>query len=179
MSSTASIQNPVQAAGSPSVALPYLSDEGLEAIHQVSSHNQYGEEQQINIVDEVPLTIKVDGEELVTLMTLGTLPEKLVLGYLRNQTLFEHPSQIKSVVVDWDREHAEVTTVDGEGVRGFDTTRRTVTTGCGQGTILSCTLDKLYDHRLPDIPVRQSDIYKVLGQIKNFNKACSNRMSFG
>ena len=104
MSSTASIQNPVQAAGSPSVALPYLSNEGLEAIHQVSSHNQYGEEQQINIVDEVPLTIKVDGEELVTLMTLGTHPEKLVLGYLRNQTLFEHPSQIKSVVVDWDRD---------------------------------------------------------------------------
>ena len=171
MSSTASIQNPVNTAGSPGSAVPYLSDEGLEAIHQVSSHNQYGEEQQINIVDEVPLTIKVDGEELVTLMTLGTHPEKLVLGYLRNQTLFEHPSQIKSVVVDWEREHAEVTTVDGEGVRGFDTSRRTVTTGCGQGTILSCTLDKLYDHRLPDIPVRQSDIYNVLGQIKNFNKA--------
>ena len=122
-------------------------------------------------VDEVPLTIKVDGDELVTLMTLGTHPEKLVLGYLRNQTLFESPGQIKSISVDWDRELADVITVDGEGVRGFDTSRRTVTTGCGQGTILSCTLDKLYDHRLPEIEVKQSDIYRVLGQVKNHNKA--------
>ena len=75
---------------------PFLSNEGLESIHQVSSHNQYGEEETINIVDELPLTIKVDGEELVTLMTLGTHPERLVLGYLRNQTLFESPEQIKS-----------------------------------------------------------------------------------
>ena len=67
MSSTASIQNPVHSTGSPGSAVPYLSDEGLEAIHQVSSHNQYGEEQQINIVDEVPLTIKVDGEELLVM----------------------------------------------------------------------------------------------------------------
>jgi FdhD protein len=151
--------------------MPELSNEGLESIHQVSSHNQYGEEQTINIVDEIPLTIKVDGAELVTLMTLGTHPEKLVLGYLRNQTLFEHPGQIKSITVDWDRELAEVTTIDGEGVRGFDTSRRIVTTGCGQGTILSCTLDKLYEHRLPETEIRQSDVYRVLGQVKNYNKA--------
>jgi FdhD protein len=151
--------------------LPRMTDQGLESIHRVSSRNQFGEEQEISIVDEIPLTIKIDGEELVTLMTLGTHPEKLVLGYLRNQTLFEDPREIKSVEVDWDRELAEVTTVDGEGVKGIDTSRRTVTTGCGQGTILSCTLDKLYDHRLPEIEVFQSDIYRVLGQIKNFNKA--------
>lgn len=158
-------------AGAEDEVMPQLTDEGLESIHKVSSHNQFGEEQTINIVDEVPLTIKVDGDELVTLMTLGTHPEKLVLGYLRNQTLFESPGQIKSISVDWDRELADVITVDGEGVRGFDTSRRTVTTGCGQGTILSCTLDKLYDHRLPEIEVKQSDIYRVLGQVKNHNKA--------
>ena len=56
---------------------PFLSNEGLESIHQVRSHNQFGEEHTINIVDELPLTIKVDGEELVTLMTLGTHPERL------------------------------------------------------------------------------------------------------
>ncbi len=151
--------------------LPKMTDQGLESIHKVSSRNQFGEEQDINIVDEIPLTIKIDGEELVTLMTLGTHPEKLVLGYLRNQTLFSDPREIKSVEVDWSRELAEVSTVDGEGVKGIDTSRRTVTTGCGQGTILSCTLDKLYDHRLPETEVLQSDIYRVLGQIKDFNRA--------
>jgi len=151
--------------------LPELTHEGLESIHQVNSKNQYGIDQQINIVDELPLTIKVDSEELVTLMTLGSRPELLVLGYLRNQALFEHPGQIKSVQVDWDRELAEVTTRDGKGLQGFDTSRKTVTTGCGQGTILSCTLDKLYEHRLSPTTVRQSEIYRVLNRVKDYNKA--------
>ncbi len=151
--------------------LPLLTNEGLESIHQVDSKNQYGQDQQTNIVDELPLTIKVDGEELVTLMTLGSRPELLVLGYLRNQTLFEHPGQIKSIKVNWDRELAEVTTRDGNGLQGFDTSRKTVTTGCGQGTILSCTLDKLYEHRLPESTLRQSEIYEVLNRVKNHNKA--------
>ncbi|WP_423906352.1 formate dehydrogenase accessory sulfurtransferase FdhD [Candidatus Spongiihabitans sp.] len=149
---------------------PKMSDAGLEAIHQVQSHNQFGEQQTINIVGELPLTIKVDGQELVTLMTLGTHPEKLTLGYLRNQTLFQNPAEIESVMVDWDRELVEVTTVAGKGVPIFDELSRTVTTGCGQGTILSCTLDKLYDHRLPNIKIKQSDIYTALKQVAQCNK---------
>lgn len=149
---------------------PIMSDARLESIHPAEALNQYGKKGQISIVGEVPLTIKVDGKELVTLMTLGAKPELLVLGYLRNQTLFDHPAEISAVSVDWQREVAEVTTVSGQGIVGIDTSNRTVTTGCGQGTILSCTLDKLYDHRLPEISIKQSDIYKVLGQVKHFNK---------
>ena len=152
-------------------SLPLLSDEGVEGIYRAPARNQYGEERDIDIVGEMPLTIKVDGQELVTLMTLGTHPEKLALGYLRNQTLFENPMDIASIQVDWERELAEVTTIDGRGIRGFDTSKRTVTSGCGQGTILSCTLDKLYRHRLPDIEIRQSDIYKVLQQVAGLNRA--------
>ena len=150
--------------------LPKMSHAGLESIHQVQAHNQFGELQTINIVGEQPLTIKVDGQELVTLMTLGTHPEKLVLGYLRNQMLFDNLVEIESVMVDWDREVADVVTVGGEGIPSLEKLNRTVTTGCGQGTILSCTLGKLYEHRLPDIKIRQSDIYTVLKQIVRFNK---------
>ena len=152
-----------------------MSNAGLESIHQVRAHNQFGDEQTINIVGELPLTIKIDGRELVTLMTLGTHPEKLVLGYLRNQTLFERPGEIASIRVDWERELADVTTVDGNGAPRLNldsgSLRRTVTTGCGQGTVLSCTLDKLYDHRLPDIQIKQSAIYNVLAQVARHNKA--------
>ena len=150
---------------------PEMTDAGLESIHEVASHNQRGEAERINIVGEIPLTIKVDGRELVTLMTLGTHPEKLVLGYLRNQTLFANLEEIASVKVDWDREIAEVRTVAGSGVPGLERMKRTVTTGCGQGTILSCTLDKLYDHRLPPRKILQSDIYRTLAQVSRHNKA--------
>ncbi len=162
--------NATRADPSHHIPTPALSDAGLESIHQVPSHDQYGDQKIINIVGEIPLTIKVDGQELVTLMTLGTHPEKLVLGYLRNQTLFEDLGEIKSITVDWDRELAEVATYRGKGVPEFDKLKRTVTTGCGQGTVLSCTLDKLYEHWLPESKIRQSDIYKVLKEITKYNK---------
>ena len=152
-------------------ARPQISNAGLESSHQVSSRNQFGIETRINIVGELPLTIKVDGRELVTLMTLGTHPEKLVLGYLRNQTLFTRPEEIASVNIDWEREVAEVRTVAGNGVPGMQHLKRTVTTGCGQGTILSCTLDKLYEHRLPPRKILQSEIYQTLAQVARHNKA--------
>ncbi len=155
----------------PGTTLPLMSDEAIASIHEAESLNQFGEKQVINIVGEVPLTIKVDGKELVTLMTLGTHPEKLVLGYLRNQTLFDSPSRIQSITVDWDRELAEVVTVDGNGIGEIDTTKRTITTGCGQGTILSCTLDKLYDYKLSKTEIKQSDIYGVLKSVSDYNQA--------
>ena len=155
----------------PGTTLPLMSDEAIASIHEVESLNQFGEKRVINIVGEVPLTIKVDGKELVTLMTLGTHPEKLVLGYLRNQTLFDSPSRIQSITVDWDRELAEVVTVDGNGIGEIDTTKRTITTGCGQGTILSCTLDKLYDYKLSKTEIKQSDIYGVLKSVSDYNQA--------
>jgi len=154
----------------PPAGRPRLSDAGLESIHRVAALDQFGASRDINIVGEVPLTTKVDGQELVTLMTLGARPEMLVLGYLRNQTQFGDPAEIRSVMVNWDREVAEVETREGKGITGVDTSKRTVTTGCGQGTILSCTLDKLYDHRLPPTEIRQSDIYEMLGKIRDHNK---------
>lgn len=161
----------VQPASAHDSPRPLLSDAGIDSIHRVPAHNQFGDAQRIHIVGELPLTIKVDARELVTLMTLGTHPEKLVLGYLRNQTLFTHLHEIESVTVDWEREVADVRTTAGNGVPGIENVTRTVTTGCGQGTILSCTLDKLYDHRLPPRKILQSDIYRTLAQVSNYNKA--------
>lgn len=151
--------------------MPQLSEQGLTAVYRAPAQNQYGESHEVNIVGEIPLTIKVDGKELVTLMTLGTHPEKLVLGYLRNQNLFASPNQIASIQVDWLHEVAAVTTIAGNGISKLDTSRYTVTSGCGQGTMLSCTLDQLYQHRLPPITIKQSDIYRVLKQVARYNHA--------
>jgi FdhD protein len=45
-----------------------------------------------------------------------------------------------------------------------------VTTGCGQGTVFSCTLDKLYDVRLPEVSLRQSTVYRLLENIRTENE---------
>ncbi|MBT6347788.1 MAG: sulfurtransferase FdhD, partial [Proteobacteria bacterium] len=128
---------------------PVLSDEGLDPTRPVTARDEFGDPRELNIAGECPLTIKVDHAEVVTLMTLGTYPEKLTLGYLRNQRLIDDINEIAEVRVDWDRETVDVFTAHGDGIVDLHEkiAKRTVTSGCGQGTIFSCTLDKLYDTR--------------------------------
>ncbi len=126
----------------------------------------------MRVAGEFPLTIRVDGQEVVTLMTLGTHPELLALGYLRNQRLIESVEDIKSIDVNWERETAQVETYRGEGIIDWESkmAKRTVTTGCGQGTIFSCTLDKIYENPLPVVHLRQSALYALLRNIANYNE---------
>ena len=151
--------------------LPRMSDAGLAPTHPVTAIDEYGASRELQVAGEFPLTIKVDGRELVTLMTLGCQPEFLTLGYLRNQRLIEDLDDIEAVEVDWDREQVEVTTRAGRGVSDWEEklSKRTVTTGCGQGTVFSCTLDKIYDVRLQPPALSQSRIYALLRAITAYN----------
>lgn len=151
---------------------PHMSRAGLAPTHPVTAVDEHGARRELRIAGEFPLTVKVDRREVVTLMTLGTHPEELTLGYLRNQRLIESIEQIRAVEVDWERGVVEVETVHGEGVIDWEQklAHRTVTTGCGQGTVFSCTLDKLYDVRLPRVTIRQSRIYALLEALSAENE---------
>ena len=153
-------------------ARPTLSSQGLAPTHAVTACDQFGETREVHVAGELPLTLKVDNREVVTLMTLGTHPELLALGYLRNQRLIENISDIKSVNVNWDKETVDVTTITGQGISDWQDklSKRTVTTGCGQGTVFSCTLDKLYDRKLPEVKVEQSLLYNLLKVISQHNE---------
>ncbi len=151
---------------------PEMTNAGLAPTHPVEAVDEYGEVRAGQVAGEFPLTIKVDGREVVTLMTLGTHPEALTLGYLRNQRLFEDLRSIRAVEVDWDRDQVNVSTRSGHGIEDWENklAKRTVTTGCGQGTVFSCTLDKLYDARFPPVQLRQSTLYELLHAITDYNE---------
>ncbi|MGI9303572.1 MAG: formate dehydrogenase accessory sulfurtransferase FdhD [Gammaproteobacteria bacterium] len=151
---------------------PEMTRAGLTPTHAVNALDQFGETREVHVAGESPLTLRVDDREVVTLMTLGTYPEELALGYLRNQRLIESIEDVKSVAVDWDRETVNVETRKGEGIVDWEEklSGRTVTTGCGQGTVFSCTLDKLYDQRLPEVRIKQSLLYALLAEIRQFNE---------
>lgn len=138
----------------------------------VRAVDEFGDAREVSVAGEFPLTIKVDEREVVTLMTLGTHPEELALGYLRNQRLIEKIEDIRSVAVDWERERVDVCTIHGQGIIDWEQklAGRTVTTGCGQGTVFSCTLDKLYDARLPNVQIKQSTVYGLLRNIASHNE---------
>jgi len=148
---------------------PEITHAGLSPTHPVTAVDEYNTPRQVEVPGESPLTLYVDGREIVTLMTIGAHPEALALGYLRNQRFVDRLEQIRSVRVDHHTESVQITTRDG--IEGWDEKlkRRTVTTGCGQGTVFSCTLDKLYTIRLPAVSIHQSVIYALLNNISDHN----------
>ncbi len=136
-------------------------------IHEVQVVDEKGREKTGYIPGERPLTIYLDKKELVTLMTMGGAPEALVLGYLRNQRLVPSIDMIESIQVDWETESAAVKTI-GNTVNIEDkTSRRVVTTGCGQGTVFGSLLDDIDQIRLSDTAkIEQSAIYQIVNHIR-------------
>jgi len=150
---------------------PQMSQSGLRPTHPVEVVNEYGEKSEQHIPGEFPLTIRIDDTEIVTLMTLGSQPEALTLGYVRNQKLIDDIEDIVSIHVDWDRELVVVETRAGTGIDDWQEklNRKIVTSGCGQGTIFSCTIDKLYEVQLPDANIKQSDLYELIRNVGKLN----------
>ncbi len=115
-----------------------------------------------HIPGERPVTIDLDKREVLTLMTLGSAPEALVLGYLRNQRLVESPDDIESIQVDWETDSAAVkirrSTVDIDAL----TSKRVVTTGCGQGTMFGGFIEEMSEIQLPEGPVLSQEAIVAL-----------------
>ncbi len=147
---------------------------GLDPTRAVTVIDEFGEPREALVADERPLTIYVDRRELVTLMTLGTWPEALTLGYLRNQSLVDSVEDILSIQVDWEVEAAAVTTRHGIADWEEKLSHRTVTTGCGQGTMFGNLMDNLDSIELPRPQLTQSGIYALLGNLAKHNEVYRN-----
>jgi FdhD protein len=142
------------------------------ATHEVFAIDQSGKRQAVSVVGEVPLTLKVDGSEIVRLMTLGNQPEVLALGYLRNQGFIEKIEEIASVAVDWENETVNVATRRAALISHHQAQSSipTLTSACGQGTLFDRTLDALYTYRFPKVRIRQSILYSLLKEITRYNQ---------
>lgn len=136
-------------------------------VHEVEVIDEKGRKKVSHIPGERPLTIYLDKKELVTLMTMGGAPEALVLGYLRNQRLVPSIDMIESIQVDWETESVAVKT-NGNTVNIEEkTSRRVVTTGCGQGTVFGGLLDDIDKIRLSETAkIKQSAIYQIVDHIR-------------
>ncbi len=150
---------------------PEMTVAGLSPTHAVPAMNERGKVVEVDIAGEFPLTVRIDRQEVVTLMTLGTHPEALALGYLRNQRIVDEIEQVRSVAVDWDAETVDIETFQGRagGLLQAQASRRIVTSGCGQGTMFSCTIDVLYEINVRPVALRQSTIYALLKAVANHN----------
>lgn len=150
-----------------SVHRPELTDAARPATIEIPAINERGETVPTAIAGEHPLTVYLDKRELVTLMTLGGAPEALVIGWLRNQRLLPSIDDILSVQVDWDVNAAAVTTRAGVTDLDARMATKTVTTGCGQGTVFGDLMDDIERIRLPDdARLTESTLYAMLDVVR-------------
>ncbi|MBC7804305.1 MAG: formate dehydrogenase accessory sulfurtransferase FdhD [Candidatus Parcubacteria bacterium] len=120
-----------------------------------------------SIAGEHPLTLYLDKRELVTLMTLGHAPEALAIGFLRNQRLVTGIEDIKAVQVDWETDSVAVTS--NSSFKGVEQRiqKRTVTTGCGQGTVYGDLMEEVGSIELrDDVALTDSELYVLVERVR-------------
>jgi len=134
---------------------------------EVEAINERGEAVAASIAGEQPLTLYVDKREVVTLMTLGQAPEALAIGYLRNQRLVSSIEALAAVQVDWETASVAITT--RKPLVGLDArmTKRTVTTGCGQGTVFGGLMEEIDSIQLrEDVTLTEEALHALLDAVR-------------
>ena len=149
---------------------PQMTDAGLDASSPVYAVDEFCKIRTSYIAAERPLTLYLDKREIVTVMTLGTQPELLSLGWLRNQHLVTDINNIKSIQVDWETDSVAVTTYRPVEEIDKKLDKRTITTGCGQGTVFGALMDNIEKIHLPEINIKQSTIYDLLKNLNEYNE---------
>jgi FdhD protein len=145
---------------------PQLSDAARPATYDVEAYNEHGEMVPTAVAGEHPLTLYLDKRELVTLMTLGHAPEALAIGYLRNQRIVASLEDIESVQVDWETDSAAVVTKDKIDIRE-KIEKKTVTTGCGQGTVYGDLMEEIESVRLrDDVRLEDADLFALIEKVR-------------
>ncbi|MFQ3357133.1 MAG: FdhD protein [Paracoccaceae bacterium] len=131
---------------------------------KVRGIDHLGVEIDISVVEERPLTIYLNSQEIVTAMTIGDYPKYLAVGFLRNQsmlladdvvTAIDYEEDIETVVVRTERR-----TSYEEKIR-----KKTRTSGCAVGTVFGDMMEGIEDLTLPPTPVRTSWLYSLAKQI--------------
>ncbi|NMB27573.1 MAG: formate dehydrogenase accessory sulfurtransferase FdhD [Tissierellia bacterium] len=125
------------------------------------------EEEDIVIL-EYPLTIFLNDEEIVTLLCSPSALKGLVVGFLYSENFIESFSDIQNMRIDKDKGMAYVYLRDvnrfSERFRG----KRTITSGCGKGTVFYNVLDSFKSKKVEkQLPIRTCHIKEL---IKEFNK---------
>jgi FdhD protein len=132
---------------------------------RLSGHDQDGREIATSVVVERPLTLFLNKREIVTMMTIGDYPDYLAVGYLLNQNMLRDDDEI--VGIDYDEE-IETVVVRTKRQTDFETKlrKKTLTSGCAQGTVFGDLMERFEEIVLPkDAVMHTSWLYALTRKI--------------
>ena len=132
---------------------------------RVKGIDQDGETLETSVTVERPLTLFLNGQEIVTMMTIGDYPEYLAVGYLVNQNMLRPDDEITGIEYDDD-----INTVVVRTARDTDfedkLKKKTLTSGCAQGTVFGDVMESFDKVHLPEKAVLcTSWLYALLKKI--------------
>ena len=105
--------------------------------------------QTIHVIEEKPLTLYLNSQEIVTMMTINDYPEYLAIGYLLNQNMLLKDDKILSIEYEEDIDTIVVRT---KRKTNFEKKlkKKTLTSGCAQGTVFGDIMENFEKKKLDD-----------------------------
>jgi len=132
---------------------------------RVAGRDQDGRAIETDVVVERPLTLFLNGQEIVTMMTIGDHPDCLAVGYLLNQNMLGPDDAITGIDYDDDLGVAVVRTKRRTNYEK-KLRKKTLTSGCAQGTVFGDVMEKFSEIVLdPGAVLRTSWLYSLSKQI--------------
>ncbi len=132
---------------------------------RVAGHDQDGKAIETDVVVERPLTLFLNGQEIVTMMTIGDHPDCLAVGYLLNQNMLGPEDAITGIEYDDDLGVAVVRTKRKTNYEK-KLRKKTLTSGCAQGTVFGDVMEKFSEIVLdPGAVLKTSWLYSLSRQI--------------
>jgi FdhD protein len=131
---------------------------------RVVGSDHIGAETEISVVEERPLTIYLNSQEIVTAMTIGDYPEYLAVGFLRNQGMLLADDVVTQVDYDDDLQVVVVRT-DRQTSYEDKVRKKTRTSGCAVGTVFGDMMEGLETIVLPQTELRTSWLYTLAHKI--------------
>ncbi len=132
---------------------------------RVAGTDQEGRPIETAVPVERPLTLFLNGREIVTMMTVGDYPDCLAVGYLLNQNMLRPGDTITGIDVDPETDTVVVRTAEQTDFED-KLRKKTLTSGCAQGTVYGDLMEKFDEIVLPkDAILKTSWIYALSKKI--------------
>jgi len=126
----------------------------------VTGVDHTGARVEIRVPVERALTLYLNAQEIVTMMTINDHPEYLALGYLLNQNMLKPDDVVTEVEYDEDLQVVVVRTERGTNFEQ-KLKKKTLTSGCAQGTAFGDLMEALEGVALPQADLRTSWLYQM------------------
>lgn len=95
------------------------------------------------VIEETPVTLYVNDQEIVTLLCAGHHLDELAVGFAYAEGFLDDPNDLKALTVDRENGRVLLELHGDAALASRLWTKRTLTSGCGKGTVFYNALDAL------------------------------------